>query len=201
MRVCVFGDSIAWGAWDEEKGGWVERLNHHLTWGVENYENEVYNLGVSGNTTSDLIKRFKAEAKARNPDVIIFSAGLNDSAYIGSEDKPLVSLEKFKSNVSKLIKGAKVFTKNMIFVGLYNFDDSKTKPVWWMDGSYSTKRTELYKNELKKICKENKVLFLEVWDLLSEKDFWDDDPVHPNASGHKKICDEVISLLKKNKLV
>ena len=24
--ICVFGDSISWGAWDMEKGGWVNRL-------------------------------------------------------------------------------------------------------------------------------------------------------------------------------
>ena len=24
--ICVFGDSTAWGAWDMEKGGWVNRL-------------------------------------------------------------------------------------------------------------------------------------------------------------------------------
>jgi len=24
--ICVFGDSTAWGAWDLERGGWVNRL-------------------------------------------------------------------------------------------------------------------------------------------------------------------------------
>jgi len=24
--ICIFGDSVSWGAWDMEKGGWVNRL-------------------------------------------------------------------------------------------------------------------------------------------------------------------------------
>ena len=46
MTICVFGDSITWGASDYEKGGWVERLKTYL---MKNKNDvDVYNLGVSG---------------------------------------------------------------------------------------------------------------------------------------------------------
>ena len=74
QTICVFGDSIAWGASDSEKGGWVERLKIYMG---EHRSGNVYNLGVSGDTTNDLLERFEQEAKARESDVIIFAVGTN----------------------------------------------------------------------------------------------------------------------------
>jgi lysophospholipase L1-like esterase len=54
--ICVFGDSITWGAYDPERGGWVNRLRNDL----EKKEIESYNLGISGDTTADLLKRFNS---------------------------------------------------------------------------------------------------------------------------------------------
>jgi lysophospholipase L1-like esterase len=30
VKILVFGDSIAWGAFDLEKGGWVEKIKGEL---------------------------------------------------------------------------------------------------------------------------------------------------------------------------
>ncbi len=30
MNICIFGDSITYGAFDTEKGGWVNRLHLYL---------------------------------------------------------------------------------------------------------------------------------------------------------------------------
>jgi len=64
-RICVFGASIAWGAWDPDGGGWVTRLRRYFE--INDYDIEVYNLGVSGNTTKDLLKRFKTNVSQENP--------------------------------------------------------------------------------------------------------------------------------------
>lgn len=55
--ICVFGDSITWGAWDIEKGGWVQRLRNFVESSSEEYI-EIYNLGVSGDNTEDLLEIF-----------------------------------------------------------------------------------------------------------------------------------------------
>ena len=51
VQILIFGDSIAWGAWDKE-GGWVQRLRKLID--EKNLSDPefyclVYNLGVSGN--------------------------------------------------------------------------------------------------------------------------------------------------------
>ena len=72
MVITVFGDSVAWGAFDEKKGGWVDRFKLH-------HSDCVYNLGVSGDKSFDLLKRFQVECVARKPNVIFFAVGINDS--------------------------------------------------------------------------------------------------------------------------
>ena len=90
QNICVFGDSVTWGAWDN-KGGWVSRLRAFIESGNRDYF--VYNLGVSGDTTKELLGRFDIEAKARSPNIIIFQIGDNDSIFVKSGDKNLVELE------------------------------------------------------------------------------------------------------------
>ena len=84
-EILVFGDSICYGAWDLE-GGWVQRLRKYLDMkNVVNLSNFtlVYNLGVSGNSTEDLLKRFEFETNAyleeKKAKMILFSTGVNDS--------------------------------------------------------------------------------------------------------------------------
>ena len=50
-------------------------------------------MGVSGDTSDDLIKRFPIECQSRRPDIIIIAIGINDSRYIEHEDNPDVSSE------------------------------------------------------------------------------------------------------------
>ncbi|KKQ27461.1 MAG: Lipolytic protein G-D-S-L family, partial [Candidatus Magasanikbacteria bacterium GW2011_GWC2_37_14] len=99
-RISIFGDSITWGAWDPENGGWVAQLRRYFETN-ENYEVDVYNLGVSGDTTNDLLIRFNTECLARNrhPQIIIFAIGINDSQYINATDNPRTPIEKFQNNL------------------------------------------------------------------------------------------------------
>ena len=94
-RILVFGDSIARGAVDLEKGGWVERLRIYF---VNNSKDKsVYNLGISGDTTENLLKRFMNECKVREPEIIIFAIGVNDSAIIQNKNN-WVSEKDFQKN-------------------------------------------------------------------------------------------------------
>ena len=73
----------------------------------------VYNMGISGDTSDDLLKRFSVECAAREPTVVIFAIGINDSRYIDDEDHSDVSLEQYEQNLQKLIDGARVYTSEI----------------------------------------------------------------------------------------
>ena len=84
--ICIFGDSTAWGAWDKEKGGWVNRLWLYAGEKTDG-ECEIYNLSISGGTTETILERLESEAKIRKVDAIIFQSGCNDSYLKGKDGR------------------------------------------------------------------------------------------------------------------
>lgn len=198
QHICLFGDSIIWGARDPEKGGWASRLRSYLE--TNDYDIMVYNGGVSGDTTNELLKRFNIECEARKPNIIIFAIGLNDSYYYGFKDKPSVPIEKFQNNLQELINQAKKFNSKIIFIGLTPVDESKTKPIPWETTIYhDQENTILYNNKIKEVSEKNNIPFIDMLSLLDINDI--EDGVHPSPRGHEKIFLKVKDFLISNKFV
>jgi lysophospholipase L1-like esterase len=191
VKILVFGDSIAWGAFDLEKGGWVERLKTYFfnrELGKEFYS--VYNLEISRDNTDKLMKRFEVETIAREPSIIIFAIGINDSQYILSRYNPRVSLEKFRENYSNLINLSRKFTDKIIFIGLTNVDETKSMPIPWDTSKFYDNENILeYDKEIRRICNENNLFYIPVSDLLTKEDL--SDGLHPNTEGHRKIFERI----------
>ena len=190
--ICIFGDSTTWGAFDIEKGGWVQRLRTFIELSMEELT-EIYNCGVSGDNTENLLMRFNNEAKSRKADKIIFAIGINDSSYIDSKNHLMVPIKKFRENLELLIKQARGFTNDITFVGLTPVDDSKTKP-WIENIFYNNENILKYNAIIESVAKENKLEFISVYNLLTKDDLY--DGLHPNSSGHQKIFETI-----KNKLL
>ena len=187
-RICVFGASITWGACDYEVGGWVARLRKYIE--TNDYDYSIYNLGVSGATTNDILKRFDVETEARRPEIIIFAIGVNDSAYLKSEKDNWVPIKDFKENLKILNKKANTFTKNVVFVGLTQVDESKTLPIPWEENIfYKNEEVKKYNQTIKDLCEKNDLLFIETYDLLDKDDL--EDGLHPNSAGHEKMFKRV----------
>lgn len=115
-NVLIFGDSITYGAYDEELGGFVNRLKLKLERNHRNYYN-VYNLGVPGANTNEILNKFENECMVRlDPTletIIIFFIGINDSSY--KNDVQDIKLANYKSNISKLIEKAKNLVITLYF--------------------------------------------------------------------------------------
>jgi len=132
MNILIFGDSITWGAYDPEQGGWATRLRNYFE--EKDHDVDVYNLGISDDITSGLLNRVEAEVKSRRSNksnVIIFSIGINDAQFIHSLNSLRVSLDQFQQNLEKLLTIARKFMDKIIFVGLTKVDDFKTTPIPW----------------------------------------------------------------------
>ncbi len=197
----IFGDSIAYGACDWERSGWADRLKMFIS---KNYGAETYNLGVSGNKTTDLLKRFKNEIGARVKEesvLIIFAIGINDSQFIHSENSLGVLPSDFRENIITLIKEAQKITSEIIFLGLTPVDETKTAPIPWnSDKSYLNKHIKEYDEIIKKLCAEEKVSFIELfeaWRAINYKDLLEDG-LHPNSRGHQNIFEKVRNFLLEN---
>lgn len=197
-RICVFGDSISQGYNDYNEGGWINRLRKHFD--LSDYDISVFNLGVSGDDTFDLLKRFNVEAEARTPELIIFAIGIQDSQYVNSKDNPRVKLNDFNKNLLKLKNLSKQFTKKIIFVGLTKVDESKVMPIpWGITKYYDNENIKIYDLAIKSFCAENNLPFIEMFNLLNNEDL--EDGLHPNSKGHEKMFQRVKAFLIKNEII
>lgn len=188
-NICVFGDSIVWGAWDKEKAGWVNRLKIYCQNNSE--EDIIYNLGIPSETTTNLIKRIKNECNSRNPNTIIISIGINDTLYLKDIEKEQTDIETFKENVKTIIDICKLYTKNILFIGLTRINEKYTVPINWNDNEiYLNKNIEKYNKKIKECCDENDIDFLDILDTLDIEDLCEDG-IHPNEIGHKKIFEDI----------
>ena len=80
------------------------------------------------------------------------------------------------------------------------FDDSMSAPVSWnVDLFYKTENSRKYGLIVKKVCKENKIHFIDLFENFDVKLLH--DGVHPNSEGHKKIFEIVRDFLVKNKII
>ncbi len=190
MNILIFGDSITWGAYDPEQGGWATRLRNYFE--EKDNDIDVYNLGVSGDTTDDLLERIEVEAKSREPNLIIFAIGINDAQFIHSTNGLRVSLDKFQQNLTKLLSITKKLTDKVVFVGLTKVDESKTTPIPWnIDKSYTNESIKRLDNTIKKFCEENKMKFISMDSIVGNDDLI--DGLHPNTKGHIKIFNRMKS--------
>jgi len=195
--IVIFGDSISWGAWDMEKGGWANRLWFHVAERKENYV-QIYNQSIDGGTTETILARFENEARVREADALVFQTGGNDAAYQHAPNNFLVPPEKFKENLEEIIRRAKKITSNIVFMDLKNCDESKTAPVPWADIYYTNENIQKYSHIMEEVCRENNVSFLNL-ELLDDEDF--DDGLHPNAQGHRKVFEQVKAFMMEKKWI
>ncbi len=196
-NICVFGDSLVWGAWDLDFGGWVNRLR---LW-FDDFDDEdlsyygVYNLGIDGDNSKNLLSRIKSECASRNPNIIIIAIGSNDSA--NPKHRISVPLNDFKSNITKIIGSAKKFTDKVLFLSIDFVDESKTNPtIWDKTLFYSNARTKIYNDSLIDICKSDRVPIIDITGISKNDSY---DGVHFSSSGHEKIFLKVRDFLVEKK--
>lgn len=210
MEILVFGDSVAYGAWDAA-GGWVQRLKGDLDATMQadpKIDNLLYNLSFSGSTTDMLLKRVDSEIRNRliegEPMAVVFAMGINDSAFFTDRNENWVNRKRFAENLRSLLKIARRYTQHVIFVGLTPVDESKTAPIPWVEFmNYRNEYVREYDAEIRRMCKENGIPFMDLLGALSKTDYGPllDDGVHPNARGHKRIFEIAKAYLEEKKII
>lgn len=208
--IFVFGASNSYGAWDNE-GGWVSRLRRFLdTEKRRGYENFyfIYNLGISGNTSENLLKRFEFETKQRlepdsNRTIFIFDIGKNDAAFIKSKKSNWIAIDKFKENISKLIELSGKFSPNVFFLEMVADIDELLANPWDDDLSYYIKDLKAYNEALKNVCIENNAAFVDISGELSKlgNGFLSEDGLHLNSLGHQKTFEIIKNSLIKGGII
>ena len=188
--ILCFGDSITFGM--GKQGGWVGKLKKYFEPMGEHHG--VYNLGIPGNSSTDLIKRFDVEAGSRIryiwPDddyMIIIAIGINDSRGLEKPDNLQTKPIDFRDNIDELVRKSKKHTKEVILLGLTPVNEDLVFP--FENTYFSNRKIIEYSKIIEETCKVNKAFYIDLYKELTKKkpNSLLLDGLHPNSKGYEAI--------------
>lgn len=177
--IVFTGDSITHGPLHTK--GYRSYTEHFRERLKEKFKNEnimVFNTGVSGATTRDIIRDFHICVNIYDPDVVFIMLGMNDSS------NQIVPLEEYRSNILELINKVREIGAIPII---------QTSNIIKMD--LSRKSLKFYMDIVRAVARENNVMLIDHyshWEELEKensnlKNEILNDLIHPNEKGHLEI--------------
>jgi len=139
------------------------------------------NRGISGQTTPQMLIRFRPDVIALKPSLVIIMAGIND---IAGNTGPS-TLEMITNNIFSMVELAKA---NHIKVILCSVLPAYDFP--WRTGSFPAEKIVKLNTMIKKYADANGILYLDYYSALVDerkgfKTAYADDGVHPNKAGYE----------------
>ena len=165
-RVVFMGNSIT--------DAWIE-------WHPEFFKKKPYvDRGISGQTTPQMLLRFRQDVINLKPAVVVILAGTND---IAGNTGPTTN-EQIIGNIISMIELAEA---NDISVVLCSVLPAFDFP--WNPGSYPSARIKRLNESLKEVAKDYKAVYVDYYsamvnDELGMKEELGTDGVHPNSAGY-----------------
>ncbi|MGL4674089.1 MAG: GDSL-type esterase/lipase family protein, partial [Wohlfahrtiimonas sp.] len=109
QSILVVGDSIGAGFGINPKDGWVNLLDEKLK--AEGYQYEMVNRSISGDTTTNGLRRLPRLLEQVKPEITIIELGGND----GLRATPAT---KIAENLSAMIELVKASNSKVLLVGI-----------------------------------------------------------------------------------
>lgn len=191
--IGVLGDSITNGYWDEEKGGWFNRLAEHLK-REKAHSYTFCNMAKGGDKSIDVCHRLMGEAAGRELDVLLVAAGLNDIVRSNGEAEMSESFRRM--TWERILAFAKKNFPETVVFGLLPVLDGEIKPY----GVFIyNKDIEAYNALIRSLCEKYGVKF-----YLPSADWQKSlyaDNVHLNAGGHELYEQLAYRYLKNNRII
>lgn len=208
-QILCFGDSITQG-YTDEFGGWTQRLRRYFdSRYVSRYNgdlvpsHDVFNLGISGDTSTGLLHRMEGEIRPRLLDeqaIIVIAIGTNDSIFRQNGEEVEVTAEHFSQNLERLVTQAKEITGRVILIGLLPCEESKMQPMPWSSSgkSYSNERLSEFNQIVVETANKYEIPVVDVFaSVLKEgPEKYLADGIHPNSEGHTLIAFETQPLVE-----
>ncbi|POY40756.1 acylhydrolase [Flavobacterium alvei] len=142
------------------------------------------NRGISGQTSPQMLIRFRADVIDLKPSIVVLLAGANDIA----ENTGPSTLEMITDNIFSMAELAKVHQIKVILCSVlpaYDFD--------WRPNSFPAEKIIQLNKMIKEYADANEIMFLDYHSaLVDERKGLDanftDDEVHPNKKGYEVMA-------------
>ena len=164
-------------------------------------DNGYLNKGISGQTTDQMLVRFKKDIIDEKADCVIILAGINDLA----ENNGPITLEQIFENIKSMVK---IANDNNIKVVL-----SSILPAYeflWNPGIYPSDDIISLNKNIRDFCKSGNATYVDYHTSMKDKrnglrddyTYWRDDfngydGVHPNKKGYLKMEKLISKTIKK----
>ena len=198
----IIGDSITYGIGDFESGGWAAMFKNYIV-NMDDSKvcnNYVHIAGFPGATSTDIVRKTQSILQSfmheEFENTVMLSIGINDTQIFNGEPKN--SIKQYKENIEKIAKMVTEKGCNLVILGLTRIE-SDEKFLWKPNKYYDNEVISEYDRDLKlildydaeleKLCKDNKIKYIPIQDILEKEDFI--DGLHPNKNGHRKIYEYV----------
>ena len=200
-KILSFGDSIIFGRGVAKSKSYISRLANFFD-AVDRYGFLVFNLGVPGESSQELLERLEEECMVRlestlNSEVIILIAiGINDAKFVDNLNNFKTPIEIFSKNIDAIINLLRRYTKNILFVGLTPVNESQTNHGG--ASFFLNSNIKKYNDIIRDVCAEKNVYFVEIFNKWISDNYLNllaEDGIHLNEFGHRKIFNEIEPLV------
>ena len=180
-RVVFMGNSITegWGSFDKDFF----------------LDNPFINRGISGQTTPQMLIRFKPDVVNLNPKSVVIMAGINDIAgNTGS-----ITIANTAENIISMVEIAAASN-----ISVYICSTLPAIDFPWSPGLEPGPKVVMLNSILKNYCAKKDITYVDYYSVMSDSkgglkvpEFTSaDDLVHPNLAGYKVMEKIILSSLK-----
>ena len=177
-RVVFMGDSIT--------DGWIRRA-------PEFFQGKPYlDRGISGQTTPQMLVRFRQDVVNLHPKVVVILAGTNDIAGNTGPATP----EMIQDNLVSMVDLARANGIKVVLASITPSDD-----FWWNPGTKPARRIAEMNTWIKAYAAEHGLVYLDYYSAMVDdnggmKREFTSDGVHPNPEGYTlmgKLAEKAIA--------
>ncbi len=189
----VIGDSISFGQFDSEAGGWVTRLRLKLE--AAGHGANVYNLGINGDTSDGVLARLD-EVWRRDPTLLLVAIGINDSRLGPPAGEAFVPIERYAANLEAVAAAAKERGVPVVFVGVLPICEHDMVRLPGAS-QYFDRLGRSYDQVARQTAERNDCGFIDVASEARRVDWRAllSDGLHPDSEGHELVADAVCNWL------
>jgi lysophospholipase L1-like esterase len=145
------------------------------------YEKPYINRGISGQTTQQMLIRFRADVINLKPYIVVILAGTNDIAGNAGPS----TLEMIEDNIISMVQLAKANKIKVVLCSVLPVLDYPWKP-----GLEPANKVIALNKLLKEVAHKENVIYVDIYtEMVNEqkgmKEEYSEDGVHPNIVGYK----------------
>ncbi len=183
---------------------WMIGDSRIARWDTELLETglQIANLGMEGQTSTQILYRFKNDLGIDTPDIAILEVGINDLKVIGLDTElvePVTeNLYKNIEEISDLCKGHNV---TLIIINVFPVGkiELTRRPMW---NSAVNEAIRSFNETLKGYCDDQTIFYFDAFGLLSGEDErvkkeFRDDFLHINKNGYEALSVKLTKMINK----